>query len=98
SVRPEVPPPKEEPEPATNGVAEAGISPEGYAKEAKEKNRRALLCMLRDARKKLAHHGKRSFSGKEAKKAIAAAEKEIRGRGLPVPSEGQETAEWDKKK
>jgi hypothetical protein len=75
-----------------------GISKEGYAALAKGKNRRALLCMLRDARKKLAQHGKRSFSGKEAMKEIAAAEAELKSRSLTVPPEGEETAEWEKKK
>lgn len=75
-----------------------GISPEGYARMAKEKNRRALMCMLRDARKKLAHHGQRSFSGKEACKEIDAAEAEIKNRGYTVPLEGEETKEWDRRK
>jgi hypothetical protein len=76
----------------------AGNSAESYARQAEKMNRRQLLCMLRDARKKLARHGKRSFSGKEAKKAIRAAEAELARRGLPIPEEGKETAEWDKKK
>lgn len=84
---------QEEPKPATDGIA-----PEGYAKMAKEKNRRALMCMLRDAREKLAHHGKRSFMGKEARKEIEAAEAEIQNRGYAVPDPGQETAEWTKAK
>jgi hypothetical protein len=96
--------PKDEPE-ASEGqppsaekptMGEPGISPDSYARMAKEKNRRALHCMLRDARKKLKHNGKRSFSGKEAKKEVAAAEAELRARGLDVPPEGQETAAWDK--
>jgi hypothetical protein len=69
---------------------------DGYARMAKEKNKRGLHCMLRDARKKLKQHGKRSFSGKEAKKEIAAAEAELRARGFDVPPEGQETAAWDR--
>jgi hypothetical protein len=88
--------PEEEPE--EQKTAEPGITKEGYAALAKGKNRRALLCMLRDARKKLAQHGRRSFSGKEAMKEIAAAEAELKNRRLTVPPEGEETAQWDKKK
>lgn len=76
----------------------AGVTAEAHAQNMRTMNRRQLLCTLRDARRKLAKQGKRSFSGKEAKKEIAAAEKELRRRGLPVPPHGQETAEWDKKK
>jgi hypothetical protein len=97
----EKPPAKEEetPEEAEDPtLSEPGISPEGYATMAKEKNKRSLFCMLRDARRKLKHHGKRSFMGKEAKKEIAAAEAEIRRRSLSIPPEGEETAPWDKKK
>ena len=63
---------------------------------AKGKNKRSLYCMLRDARKQLKHNGKTSFSGREAKKAIAAAEKEIGNRGYAIPAEGQETVEWER--
>jgi hypothetical protein len=76
----------------------AGISPEGYAEDARRRNKRQLLCMLRDGRKKLAHHGKRSFAGKEAKKEVAAAEAELRRRGLTIPPESQETTGCDRKK
>jgi len=79
-------------------AAMAGISAEGYAVEAKRKNKRTLLCMLRDARMKLAHHGKPSFMGKEAMKAIDAAQAELHSRGIEIPVEGQETAQWDRKK
>jgi hypothetical protein len=79
-------------------AAKPGVSPEQYAAEAAGKNRRSLLTMLRNARRKFAHHGKRSFLGKEAVKEIAAVEAELRHRGLPIPPEGQETVEWDKKK
>ncbi len=88
---------EQEEEPPLRPTTE-GISLEGYARMAKEKNRRALLCMLRDARKKLAHHGRRSFMGKEAKKEIAAAEAEIDNRGYSIPEPGQETKEWEKTK
>jgi hypothetical protein len=108
STEPDVPPPaaaepertKEE-EPATEPEARPameGTSLESYARMAKEKNRRSLFCMLRDARKKLAHHGRHSFMGREAKKEIAAAEAEIRNRGSAVPAEGEETKEWEKTK
>lgn len=89
--------PKEEDEEPTVMKMD-GLSPEAYAREAREGNRRELLCMLRDARKKLAHHGKKSFAGKEAKKAITAAEDELKRREFPIPPEGEETAEWDRKK
>ena len=75
---------------------EEGLSPETYAATAKSKNKRSLFCMLRDARKQLTHNGKSSFSGREAKKAITAIEKEISNRGYSVPIEGQETAEWER--
>jgi hypothetical protein len=74
------------------------LPPESYARMAREKKRRGLLCMLRDARKKLAQHGKRSFSGKEARKEIAAAEGEIKNRGYAIPEPGQETKEWERAK
>jgi hypothetical protein len=85
--KPEAEPPEPvKPEPALEPtMAEAGISVEGYSRMAREKNKRALLCMLRDARKKLKHNGRRSFSGKEARKEIAAAEAELKRRGLDVP-------------
>jgi len=35
-------------------------------------------------RKKLAHHGKRSFSGKETKKEVA--EAKLKARGMEVPA------------
>jgi hypothetical protein len=46
-----------------------------------------LLCILRDARKKLAHRGERSFSGKVARKEVAA-EAELKARGMDIPPEG----------
>jgi hypothetical protein len=64
----------------------------------KGKNRRRLLCMLRDARRQLAHHGRRSLMGKKAKEVIAVAEAELKRRGIDVPPEGQETIEWDRRK
>jgi hypothetical protein len=70
--------------------------PAAYAADAKRRNHRQLHCMLRDARQKLKHHGKRSFAGKEAKKALAAAEAELRSRGLDLPPVGEETAKWAK--
>jgi hypothetical protein len=91
--KPEPEPPKQ-PQPPDNEpsreeekptMAEAGISVEGYARMAREKNKRALLCMLRDARKRLKHNGRRCFSGKEARKEIAAAEAELKRRGMDVP-------------
>jgi hypothetical protein len=94
------------PKPGTEGQAkeegeppagEPGLSPEAYALAAKVKNKRSLLCMLRDARRKLRQHGKRSFSGKEAKKEIAAAEAELTARGMEIPPEGKETAAWDRR-
>jgi hypothetical protein len=93
------PPPVEEEEESAEGpaVVGQGVSPEACALKARGKNRRGLMCMLRDARKKFQQHGKRSFSGKEAKKEIAAAEEELGRRGLPIPREGEETAEWDRK-
>ena len=75
-----------------------GISPEGYARIASEKTRRSLLCMLRDARKKLVHHGRHSWMGKQAKIEIAAAEAELTSRNMPIPAEGQETIQWEKPK
>lgn len=53
-------------------------------------NRRQLACMLRDARQKLSHNGKRSHSGKLAKQEIALAEAEYQRRGLPLPPPGEE--------
>jgi hypothetical protein len=76
----------------------AGLAPERHAALAKRKNKRSLLCMLRDARKDLAHHGKASFMGKEAKKAIEAAECELRTRCIEIPKEGEETAQWERRK
>jgi hypothetical protein len=84
-------------EPEAAGQVVAGLSPAAYAADAKRKNKRQLLCMLRDARRKLAHHGKRSSSGKEAKKEIAEAEAELTRRAIAIPPAGQETAAWDKK-
>jgi hypothetical protein len=69
-----------------------------FAREALEMNRRMLLCRLRDARKKLAHHKGSSASGREARKEILAVEDELRRRGQFIPPEGRETAEWDKLK
>jgi hypothetical protein len=66
----------------------AGISPDSYAAEAKKRNKRQLLCMLRDARKKLIHHGPRSFMGREARKATEAAAAELRRRGIEIPAAG----------
>jgi hypothetical protein len=53
--------------------------------------------MLRDARRKLRQHGKHSFSGKEAKKEVAAALAELANRKMDVPPEGQERTQWDTK-
>jgi hypothetical protein len=69
-----------------------------FAREALEMNRRGLLCRLRDARKKLAHHKGSSASGREAKKEILAIEDELRRRGQFIPPEGRETAEWEARK
>jgi hypothetical protein len=69
---------------------------EWYARDLPLLSIRGLCCRLRDSRKKLEHHGKRSFCGKEAKKEIAAVEAEFRRRSLDVPTAGQETARWDK--
>ena len=102
---PELPPAEPRPPvaaPATDvpppAPSEPGISSLGYARSAKEKNKRSLHVMRREARKKLAHHGRRSFAGKEAKKEITAAEAEIANRGYRIPDEGQETASWDRPK
>ncbi len=59
-----------------------------------ELTRRQLLCRLRDARRKLAHHGRRSFMGKEAKRELGAVLAELARRGVEPPPPGQETAEW----
>lgn len=48
-------------------------------------NKRQLACMLRDARRSLEHNGKSSFAGKQAKKEIAAAEAEMKRRGMEIP-------------
>lgn len=79
-------------------IAEAGISSEGFASLARDKNKRQLFCMLRNARQKLKHHGRKSFLGKEAKKEIAAAEAELKARKLAVPNEGQEMPAREEKK
>ncbi len=62
-----------------------GLPPEYYAHKASNLTRRSLEKMLRDARKKLAYHGRRSFMGKQALKAIQAAEAEMRRRGHVLP-------------
>jgi hypothetical protein len=59
---------------------------------ARRANKRQLACMLRDARKSLEHNGRNSFAGKEAKKLIAAAEAEMRSRGLAIPPPDVETS------
>jgi hypothetical protein len=66
----------------------AGRPAQAYAAEAKKRNKRQLLCMLRDARKQLIHHGPRSFMGREAKKATEAAAAELRRRGIEIPAAG----------
>jgi len=76
---------------------EPGTPLGSYARNARDMNRRQLLCSLRDARKRVKHHHGHSAAGREAKKEIEAAADELRQRGLPVPPEGQETAEWDRK-
>ncbi len=60
------------------------------------KTRRQLLIWLRDARKAFRHHGRKSLSGKDAKKEIEAAENELRSRGIEIPVPGTETAEWER--
>src|SRR5206468_1476174 len=67
-----------------------------YARTAEQCNERSLCVMLREARRKLKHHGRRSLMGKEAKKESAAAEEEFRSRRLEVPAEGLETARRNK--
>ena len=64
-----------------------GLPPECYAQKASGCTKRSLEKMLRDARRKLAHHGRRSFMGKQALKAIQAAEAEMKRRGLVIPKE-----------
>jgi hypothetical protein len=76
---------------------ERNVTAEAQADAVKGKNRRQLLCMLRDARRQLAHHGRRSLMGKKAKEVIAAAEAELQRCGIDIPSEGQETIEWDRR-
>jgi hypothetical protein len=79
-------------------LGEAGRSQASYAADAKKRNLRQLACMLRDARKKLKHHGRHSFMGREAKKELAAAEAEYRNRNLEISAEGEETRKWEKAK
>lgn len=59
-------------------------------------SKRQLACKLRDERRSLEHNGRKSWSGKQSKKAIAAVEAEYRRRGLEIPKPGYETASWDR--
>jgi len=68
-----------------------------YALDARNMNRRQLLCSLRNARKRVKHHHGGSTAGKEAKKLIEAVQDELKQREMEIPPEGQETAEWDRK-
>jgi hypothetical protein len=82
-----------------NEIDEAmnGLPFEAYATAAKGFSKRLLLCVLRDARKRLAHHGRRSFMGREARKEIEAVVAELGNRGMEAPPEGRETEQWDRK-
>jgi len=76
---------------------EPGTPLGSYARDARTMSRRQLLCSLRNARKKVKHHHGGSAAGKEAKKLIEAVQDELNQRGMGIPPEGQETAEWDRK-
>jgi len=76
---------------------EPGTPIGSYALDARNMNRRQLLCSLRNARKRVKHHHGGSSAGKEAKKLIEAVRDELKQRGMEIPPEGQETAEWDRK-
>jgi hypothetical protein len=95
-----VPVPEGEPlaPPVPKKRVKEGRSQEDYAADAKKMTKRSLLCALRDARKKVKQHGKRSFAGKEGKKELAAVEAELHARAIVAPPPGEETKEWDDKK
>lgn len=48
-----------------------------FQREARRRNKLQLLYLLRDGRRQLARHGKRSNCGKRARQQIAAAEAEL---------------------
>ncbi len=58
------------------------LSVETYRLQASRLTDRQLRRMLADAQASLAHHGRRSWSGKEARKEITAATEELQARGL----------------
>lgn len=75
-----------------------GRTKDDYLQAMRRLTERQLCCRLRDARRKLLHHGKHSYTGREAIKEIDAAKFEFQLRGLEIPADGAETARWDKAK